>query len=483
MSKFLTGLSATILSMILLTIATIAMYANVEPFKEMVDYALSLVVEEPVENDDAIADNEEEVKEPSIDEPVVDAPIINEPEYSPAVSSVSYVPVVDNYVAPAEEPIEGVVGRASLEPVHEYSKTLTDNQADVIEETLGTGNTGDGLTFDTLFYPYFNMLTNTEQTIYRQIYANAMDKNQKFRSVIKDVEIDDVQDAFVAVYYDHPELYWLDKTFYTYYRKNGDFLELDLSFNDVDPSAFENAAASLAPTGDAYSMEKSVHDSLTSKNTYSYASPRNQSAYSAMVEGTSVCAGYSRAFQYLMQQQGIPCYFCVGFAGEPHAWNIIYLDGEYYNVDVTWDDTDDERVNTYTYFNKSDDEYSSSHIRQGMSVNLPACNGSMNVQGDTSVNDILSQYGLSEESTYNSLSDYTAMMCDILDQTGDYTFYSVVSKDLYNPLFDAIKYQVIDSEVMYPVLENVGGSQYSYYLTPTELPNGSYLIENRVIIR
>mgnify|MGYP006990155591 CR=1 FL=1 len=51
-----------------------------------------------------------------------------------------------------------------------------------------------------------------------------------------------------------------------------------------------------------------------------------------------------------MTQLGIPCYYCTGFAGENHAWNIIRLDDEYYNVDVTWDDT---TPNTYDYFNKT----------------------------------------------------------------------------------------------------------------------------------
>lgn len=96
----------------------------------------------------------------------------------------------------------------------------------------------------------------------------------------------------------------------------------------------------------------------------------NQSAYSALVQGRSVCAGYARAYQYLMQQLGIPCYYCTGYAGENHAWNIVRLDGVYYNVDVTWDDTEPA---TYDYFNKSDRQYASTHMRTGLSVYLPAC--------------------------------------------------------------------------------------------------------------
>ena len=68
-----------------------------------------------------------------------------------------------------------------------------------------------------------------------------------------------------------------------------------------------------------------VHDRLISRISYSKAATMNQSAYSALVGGKTVCAGYARAFQYLMQKLGIPCYYCTGFAGENHAWNIIKL--------------------------------------------------------------------------------------------------------------------------------------------------------------
>ncbi len=111
---------------------------------------------------------------------------------------------------------------------------------------------------------------------------------------------------------------------------------------------------------------------------YDENSDMNQSAYSALVLGRSVCAGYARSFQYLMQQLGIPCYYCTGTSGEDHAWNIIKLDQTYYNVDVTWDDTNPA---TYDYFNKSDQEFANTHVRTSLSVYLPACG--VNTAGNT----------------------------------------------------------------------------------------------------
>ena len=53
-----------------------------------------------------------------------------------------------------------------------------------------------------------------------------------------------------------------------------------------------------------------------------------------------------------------------------HAWNIVALEDGYYNVDVTWDDTPGGE---YDYFNKTDEEYADTHVREELSVNLPVC--------------------------------------------------------------------------------------------------------------
>lgn len=62
------------------------------------------------------------------------------------------------------------------------------------------------------------------------------------------------------------------------------------------------------------------------------------SCHSAVVSGQSVCQGYALAFYRLALSLGIDCRLIGGTVGsENHGWNIVYLDGMYYNVDPTWD--------------------------------------------------------------------------------------------------------------------------------------------------
>lgn len=133
-----------------------------------------------------------------------------------------------------------------------------------------------------------------------------------------------------------------------------------------------NLLTQVEHLGTPYEKERRLHDILIGQIDYEKGADKNQSAYSALVTGKSVCAGYARAYQYLMQRLGITCYYCTGFAGTDHAWNIVALDDGFYNVDLTWDDTPGGE---YDYFNKTDSDYADTHVRRDLSVNLPKCEG------------------------------------------------------------------------------------------------------------
>ena len=59
--------------------------------------------------------------------------------------------------------------------------------------------------------------------------------------------------------------------------------------------------------------------------------------YSALVQGSAICEGYAAAFKYLMNSFGVQCEI-VSSAVMNHAWDIVKIDGNWYHVDVTFDD-------------------------------------------------------------------------------------------------------------------------------------------------
>ncbi len=76
--------------------------------------------------------------------------------------------------------------------------------------------------------------------------------------------------------------------------------------------------------------------------------PFDWDIYGALIEGSAVCEGYSKAFSYLCHCVGINATLVSGWSSEErHQWNAIELDNEWYFVDVTWDDTDLDHEGLY----------------------------------------------------------------------------------------------------------------------------------------
>jgi len=107
-----------------------------------------------------------------------------------------------------------------------------------------------------------------------------------------------------------------------------------------------------------YGKIKATHDYLIKYNNYHIGS---DGPYRALYKGQTNCNGYALAFMAIMRECGIPCTY---ETGDNHAWNTVLLDGEWYNIDVTWDDTgvwDKEGGVLYDYFLKSNQDWKGHH--------------------------------------------------------------------------------------------------------------------------
>lgn len=88
-----------------------------------------------------------------------------------------------------------------------------------------------------------------------------------------------------------------------------------------------------------------VHDYLVDTIDYDNDGANNQNnIYGALFLHSTMCVGYSSAFTYILGKLGIKSYI-VTSDSLGHAWNLVYLDGKYYNVDCTWDDPTISNIN------------------------------------------------------------------------------------------------------------------------------------------
>ncbi|MCL1874310.1 MAG: S-layer homology domain-containing protein [Clostridiales bacterium] len=105
-----------------------------------------------------------------------------------------------------------------------------------------------------------------------------------------------------------------------------------------------------------YELELATHDWLVDIITYETSDHEKHefnTIQGALIKARVDCTGYSRTFQYIMGLTGIESVVIFGVNEELHMWNAVKLDGQWYQTDVTFDDTEDD-LPWHFYFNRTD---------------------------------------------------------------------------------------------------------------------------------
>lgn len=106
-----------------------------------------------------------------------------------------------------------------------------------------------------------------------------------------------------------------------------------------------------------YEKALALHDWLVKNAEYDYTYTY-YGANGVLLNGTGVCASYTSAYAMLLDYAGIEN---SREYGDDHVWNMIKLDGEWYHIDVTWDDDGSEAEYTYFCVTNEEIEQSSNH--------------------------------------------------------------------------------------------------------------------------
>ena len=120
--------------------------------------------------------------------------------------------------------------------------------------------------------------------------------------------------------------------------------KIDTTLNTLN--SIKNTVKQQLSTSSDYEKIKKVHDWLIDNVEYDmdFEGEEPYSIVGALTHGMAVCEGYARSFKYLMDTLEVPCILISGTATnsdgqtESHAWNYVELNGNWYAIDVTWDD-------------------------------------------------------------------------------------------------------------------------------------------------
>lgn len=244
-----------------------------------------------------------------------------------------------------------------------------------------------------------------------------------------------VLNAFIA---DNPMYFWIsDKfTYQTRTTENNVFYNVDIycykeysvgSTRQILKNSMELTISDYANMASAdktdYENEYIIHNAIIDDASYSetYTTPDQETAWAFSIDGicnvrhkSGTSFAYARTFKAVMDELGIPCIYVEGNEYTPeekdaesynsHAWNCVYLDNEWYIIDLAYDDpetTTEKDVLTYKYFNVTSDKASNLKPNYDTLPGIPTCNGTAysieNIQSG------LEKNGLWKKDNYNFL--------------------------------------------------------------------------------
>ena len=222
----------------------------------------------------------------------------------------------------------------------------------------------------------FSVAVNNSISVVDYLATEAMVQKQNIDISQFNITTNEITRIVLSVF-DKPEMYALGSTYKYYYRIDPNtnikyVLSIEFTYimtlNEyIEAETTINKAKNLYLSGikpEWNDLEKIVYTNNFLCQYCTYASNIIESShtlYGALVDRLPVCDGYSKAFKFLTEAAGIKSIVVTSFDME-HAWNMVEYNGDYYHLDVTWnDDHNGVGRTTYRYFLASDSGFSNSN--------------------------------------------------------------------------------------------------------------------------
>ncbi len=222
----------------------------------------------------------------------------------------------------------------------------------------------------------YKTLSANEQTLYGNI-VNAATNFDAYATVPAGLSANSVLKVYGLVFNQEPQLFWLSSsvsattgTFKIPYGMTASEVPAIQEQIDANVATVMAAANSYSST---FNKVKIFYDWIINNNTFGKSvSHKTMSIYNGLrVGGDLQCNGYAKSMLYLCDLAGIDAMTVVGTnaEGASHAWNVIYCDNGYYNLDATWGDPSADDDIKYSFFLVPDAWIKNDHTNVNLLLN------------------------------------------------------------------------------------------------------------------
>ena len=332
---------------------------------------------------------------------------------------------------------------------------------------------------------YYYKHLNPEQ---KEIYIRILSGCEKFESFVnlKKNSLDDVYIARNAVACDHPEFFWTSTFMVKTIREKATQISFTIPSNaEEQMELIKNKADEIVTSLPIETTEKLkfIYDWIVNNTEYGN-SANSQEINSVFIDRISVCSGYSKAFQYLCQKAGIPCTYVAGFTkeDEPHAWNLVRINNNYYWIDVTWGDPVfvgmSGNYTNYNYFLASDSDFLNNHIIDYKIRMQDGTNIDMNIEYPQCNDNSLNYYSINGcyFATYNKNEIEKYIVEKIKAKNYQNIEFKFASNDDYTRFFK--DFFTGNNEYVFRVIRNALGTNERINIGYSYIDNANYLSLN-----
>ncbi len=207
----------------------------------------------------------------------------------------------------------------------------------------------------------YNLLTSKQKKLYKAVYEGIADYEETIDVSSLGCTDSDIRTVFFTIVYENPQFFWLEtECDFTTIGNNlktvsPSYLRTEKEISEIQPK-IEKAAQKIINEAlkkdDLFEQVLYIHDSIVDMTVYKSNSKlaHIRNIDGPLLNGYALCEGYAKTFAYLCQSIGIEAICVSGESGGSHMWNIVKLDGEWYQMDVTFDDPTGITTCEHTYF-------------------------------------------------------------------------------------------------------------------------------------
>ena len=232
---------------------------------------------------------------------------------------------------------------------------------------------------------YYQHMSKAHQAAYHAMKTGFTALSPAFS--IPKLENSELADIFFKLRLDCPEIFYVTSFSYRFYQ-GADHVEMMPEYlfekgkiNEHQKALSARVAKLARPAQNLSPVEKEkyVHDFICTNVRYDkLKKPYSHEIIGPLGQGVGVCEGIAKSVKILCDALGIWCMIAIAEANPErgvkyrHAWNIIKLDGDYYHLDTTFDNSlGKDGLIRYDYFNLDDARCFRDH--QPLVYPVPAC--------------------------------------------------------------------------------------------------------------